>query len=157
MISRSTFQRSGVILGLLVLSVCLFYIGKGHTLLIDTNAVTINGQEFRSAETISVSIDGKEPETMGRAERIQVSVGGPRHTITIEVGSSGEQKVEQKFSIPTFMDTAVLSVPAILGAAAPEHWVLRFTPPPMEDAPAEKMQQQEDAPVEAAPAPIAKP
>ena len=76
MTRRSLVQRSGVLLGLVLLSVFLFYIGKGHTLLIDTNAVTIDGKEFRSAEAIEVSIDSKEPESMGRAERIQVLVGG---------------------------------------------------------------------------------
>ena len=147
MISRSILQRSGVLIGLLALSAFLFYIGKGHTLLIDTNAVTINGQEFKSAESISVSIDGKEPESMGRAERILVSVAGPKHTILIEVDSGDAKKVEKSFQISTWMDTAVVSIPAILGDAPAKNWVTQFVPPPMEDTPAEKMQQQEDAPV----------
>jgi len=154
MISRSLIQRSCVLLGLVALSGFLFYIGKGHTLLIDTNAVTINGQELRSAETIEVSVDGQKPESMGRAERILVSVAGPRHKVSIEVISGGDKKVERRFSIPTFMDMAVVSVPAILGDAPPEHWVTKFTPPPVEDTPAEKMQQEEDTPPAAAtPAP----
>ena len=139
MTRRSLVQRSGVLLGLVLLSVFLFYIGKGHTLLIDTNAVTIDGKEFRSAEAIEVSIDSKEPESMGRAERIQVLVGGPSHTITIEVVSGDERKVEKKLTIPTFMDTAVVSVPAILGDASPERWITTFTAPEIEDAPAEQM------------------
>lgn len=151
MISRSTFQRSCVLIGLIGLSVFLFYIGKGHTLLIDTNAVTINGQEFKSAESIEISVDGQEPEPMGRAERIMVSVGGPRHTIQIEVVEDGGKKVERRISIPTFMDMAVVSVPAILGEAPSEHWVTRFTPPPAEEAAAEQMQMQDDTPVEPAP------
>ena len=151
MISRSTIQRSGVVIGLLALSAFLFYIGKGHTLLIDTNAVTIDGQEFKSAETITVSIDGKEPESMGRAERILVTVGGPKHRILIEVESGDAQKVEQSFRVSTWMDTAVISVPAILGGSPPEHWVTKFVPPPMEEAPAEQMQQQEENAPEMAP------
>ena len=144
MTRRSLVQRSGVLLGLVLLSVFLFYIGKGHTLLIDTNAVTIDGKEFRSAEAIEVSIDSKEPESMGRAERIQVLVGGPSHTITIEVVSGDERKVEKKLTIPTFMDTAVVSVPAILGDASREHWILPFTAPELEDAPAEQMHHESD-------------
>ena len=34
-------------------------------------------------------------------------------------------------------------VPAILGGAPAEHWVTRFTPPPVEDAPVEQMIHQE--------------
>jgi len=146
MTSRSLIQRSAVLLSLVVLSAILFYIGKGHTLLIDTNALTINGQEFKSAETINVSIDGKEPESMGRAERIMVSVGGPRHTIVVEEVSGGDKKVEKRFTVPTFMDTAVISVPAILRDAPSEYWVTPFVAPPREDTPAEQMQTQEETP-----------
>lgn len=151
MTSRGFIQRSAVLLGLLALSVFLFYIGKGHTLLIDTNALTIDGKELRSAETIDVSIDGKAPESMGRAERIMVLVGGPKHTITIEVVSGGDKKVEKQFTIPTFMDSAVVSVPAILGDAPPEYWVTQFIAAAAEDAPAEQMQHEEDAPAKPTP------
>lgn len=145
MTRRSLIQRCGVLVGLVLLSMFLFYIGKGHTLLIDTNAITIDGKEFRSAETIEVSIDGKASESMGRAERVQVLVGGPSHTVTIEVISGDERKVEKKLTIPTFMETAVVSVPAILGDAPPEHWMGPFTPPEIEDTPAEQMYHESDA------------
>ena len=157
MISRSAIQRSCVILGLIGLSAFLFYIGKGHTLLLDTNAVTIDGKELRSAETVEVSIDGKEPESMGRAERVMVTVAGPRHRVSIEVVSGGDKKVEGRLSIPTFMDTAVVSIPAILGEAPSRSWVTPFVPPPSEEAPAEKMQQQEETPGAPAPAPAKAP
>lgn len=144
MTRRSLIQRCGVLVGLVLLSIFLFYIGKGHTLLIDTNAITIDGKEYRSAETIEVSIDGKAAESMGRAERVQVLVGGPSHTVTIEVVSGDERKVEKKFTIPTFMETAVVSIPAILGDASPEHWIGAFTPAELEDAPAEQMVHESD-------------
>ena len=155
MTSRSLIQRSGLVFALIALSVYLFYIGKGHTLLIDTNALTLDGKELRSAEMIEVSIDGKAAESMGRAERIQVLVGGPQHTITIEVVSGDDKKVEKKFTIPTFMETALVSVPAILGDAPPEHWVTTFTAPELEDAPAEQMHHEQDPAAEttAKPAP----
>ena len=155
MTSRSLIQRSGLVFALIALSVYLFYIGKGHTLLIDTNALTIDGKELRSAEMIEVSIDDKPAESMGRAERVQVLVGGPQHTITIEVVSGDDKKVEKKFTIPTFMETALVSVPAILGDAPPEHWVTTFTAPELEDAPAEQMHHEQDPAAEttAKPAP----
>ena len=144
MTPRSLIQRSGLVFALIALSVYLFYIGKGHTLLIDTNALSIDGKELRSAEMIEVSIDDKPAESMGRAERVQVLVGGPQHTITIEVVSGDDKKVEKKFTIPTFMETALVSVPAILGDAPPEHWVTTFTAPELEDAPAEQMHHEQD-------------
>ena len=145
MSSRSLIQRSALLFALLVLSAWLFYIGKAHTLLIDTNAVTLDGREFKSAEAITVSVDGKTPEDMGRAERILVSVSGQQHRIVIEVVSGGARKVEKRFAVPTFMDSALVSIPAILGDAAPEHWVTKFTAADREDTPAEQMQHEGDA------------
>ena len=60
-------------------------------------------------------------------------------------------------SIPTFLDTAVVSIPAILGEAPARYWVTPFVPPPSEEAPAEKMQQQEETPGAPAPAPAKAP
>ena len=143
MTSRSLIQRGGVLIGLLLLSVFLFYIGKGHTLLIDTHALKVGDKEYKSPEMVEVSINGKPAESMGRAERVLVLVGGPSHTITIEVVSGAEKKVEKKFTVPTFVDTVVVSVPAILGDAPAEHWVSTFTAPPAKDAPAEQMMREE--------------
>ena len=53
------------------------------------------------------------------------------------------------------METALVSVPAILGDAPPEHWVTTFTAPELEDAPAEQMHHEQDPAAEttAKPAP----
>jgi hypothetical protein len=153
MTSRSLIQRTCVVLGLIALSAYLFYIGKGHTVLLDTNAVTIGDRELRSYESAVVSVDGKELNSpIGRAERSMITVSGPKHKIVIvdeaDVDVDGKngksQKVERTFTIPTFMDRVVVSIPAILGNAPVEHWITLFTPPPVENTPVEKMQYQND-------------
>ena len=145
MTPRSLIQRTCVILGLIALAACLFYIGKGHTLLLDTNAITVDGKELRSWSSATVSVDGKElNSSMGRAERVMVVVGGPRHTIAIVDDSDPDRRVERTFTVPTFLDMAIVSIPAILGDAPVEHWVVPFVPAPVEDTPVEKMQYQKD-------------
>ena len=123
--SRSLIQRGAVIVGLLLLSVYLFYIGKGHTLLLDTNAVTIDGKEYKVPDAIEVTVSGQKEE-MGRAERAMITVIGPNHSIMIEDASGCDKKIMKEFSIPTFMDTAVVSIPAILGETSASHWLLPF-------------------------------
>ena len=140
--SRRVIQRTCVVFGIIALLAYLFYAGKGHTLLIDTNSVTIADKELRSAASVTVTINGKEQDPMGRAERIMVSVQGPSHTIVIVDDADSTKRVEKSFTIPTFQDTAVVSIPAILGNAAPEYWVTVFTPPPLEDAPIERMHRE---------------
>lgn len=144
MTKRSLIQRSCAVLALIALSAFLFYIGKGHTLLLDTNAVTINGLEMRSFPSVTVTVNGKEEDPMGRAERVMVLVSGPSHTIVIVDDANPGKRIERSFTLPTFMDTAVVSIPAILNNAPPEYWVTAFTPPPLEEAPVEKMQMQRE-------------
>lgn len=145
MTSRSLVQRTCVIVGLIAVAACLFYIGKGHTLLLDTNAVTIDGAELRSFASATVSIDGRELDfPLGRAERDMITVSGPKHKIVIVNDSDPAEKIEKNFTIPTFMDMAIVSIPAIIGNAPQEHWVTKFTPAPLEDAPAEQMHYQSD-------------
>lgn len=145
MTSRSLFQRTCVVVGLIALSAYLFYIGKGHTLLIDTNAITIDGAELRSFASATVSVDGKELDSpLGRAERDMVTVNGPKHRIVIVNDADPAEKIEKTFTIPTFMDMAIVSIPAMIGDAPLEHWVTLFTPAPVEDAPAEQMHYQSD-------------
>ena len=144
MTSRSLIQRTCVVLGLIVLGVYLFYIGKGHTLFLDTNAVTIDGKELRSYESAAISVNGEKLRSpMRRAERVRVTVMGPTHTIVIVDDADADnaaKKVEKTFRLPTFMDRAVVSVPAILGDAPQEYWITPFIPPRLEDAPIERMQ-----------------
>lgn len=145
MTSRSLFQRICVVLGLIVLSVYLFYIGKVHTLLIDTNAVTVDDKELRSYASATISIDGEELDfPLGRAERAMVTVRGPKHRIVIVDDSGSAEKIESTLTIPTFTNTAIVSIPAIIGGAPAEHWLLQFTAAPIEDAPVEQMQYQDD-------------
>jgi hypothetical protein len=142
MTSRSLIQRTCVALGLIALAICLFYIGKGHTLLLDTNTITIDGKELRSYASAAVSVDGKKLNSpMGRAERAMVTVSGPRHTILIVDNADAAKSVQKSFTIPVFMDRVIVFIPAILGDAPAEHWIAPFTPQPTERAPAEKMQR----------------
>jgi len=141
MISRGLIQRTCVVLGLIVISACLFYIGKGHALFIDTNAVTIGDKELRSYASVTVSVNGKTlNSSMGRAERAMITVGGPKHTIEIIDDANADSKVIKNFTIPTFMNKVIVSIPAILGDAPAENWITPFIPPSLIDAPAEKMQ-----------------
>ncbi len=144
---RSLIQRTCAVLALIALSVYLFYTGKGHTLLLDTNAITVNGRELRAPASATVSIDGQELDApMGRAERAMVTVSGPGHRILIVDDADSGKKVEKSFTLPTFMDRALVSIPAILGGAPEELWVTAFVPPPLEDAPVERMQRQREDP-----------
>jgi hypothetical protein len=146
-ISRSTFQRSCLLAATLALSVALFYFGKGHTVFVDNYTITLAGQELKAVETVSVCVDGGEGEEMGKAERVQRTVAGPSHRVSVEVISGAGQgtKLEKRFSVPLSWDAVVISVPAILAGQAHETFTMKYTAPPREEAPVEKTVQQADS------------
>ncbi|MCL1876156.1 MAG: hypothetical protein FWF87_07880 [Synergistaceae bacterium] len=144
---RSLFQRMCVVLALIAIATFLFYIGKGHTLFIDTNALTVGDNELRSYASATVIVNGKKlNSSMGRAERSMVVVGGPKHTIEIVDDADTDRRVTKKLTIPTFMNKVIVSIPAIIGDCPEEYWITPFIPPSMVDVPVEKMQQQNTLP-----------
>jgi len=141
MIMRSLIQRTCVVLALIALAVYFFYIGKAHVLLIDTNAITIDGEALRSHESATIRVNNIELRSpIKQNERVSVTVGGPKHTIIISDDSDADNIVKREFSVPTFMERAIVSIPAILANAPEEHWVTEFIPPPPRATPVEKMQ-----------------
>ena len=145
MTKRTVVVRSVLLILILAFSAFLFNIGKGHTLLLDTNALTFEGKELTSADTVSVSVDGREPEEMARAERLIVdNLMGASHRVAIEVLSGEDKKIETSFSIPASLDSAVLRLAAILRGAPESTWVEPFTETKQEESAVERTVQQED-------------
>ena len=123
MTRRSVIARSIALAAVLGISAWMFVIGKGHAVYLDTNAITLDGVERAAPDTSIVTIDSLKEEEMGRAERTMVNVAGPKHKVRIE-SMAGDGKVyERTFTIPTSMDSVVLSIPAII-AGAPDQVVL---------------------------------
>lgn len=126
MTKRSAIARAIALAAVFGLSAWMFVIGKGHAVYIDTNAIILDGAERAAPDTSIVTIDSLKEEEMGRAERSMVTVAGPRHKVKVE-SMSGDGKVwERAFSIPTSMDSVVLSIPAVIAGAPDSAVVTRF-------------------------------
>lgn len=142
---RRTIVRAVLFLLVVLLSAWLFRVGKGHTLLLDTNTVEFDGKELRSAEAISVSVDGREPEEMGRVERVIVdNLMGSSHSVVIEVISGEEKKIETSFTIPAAVDTALLRIAAVLNGAPGKEWVVPFVEEKAKEEAVEQTVHQEE-------------
>ncbi|MBN1980328.1 MAG: hypothetical protein JW795_02270 [Chitinivibrionales bacterium] len=149
MITKRVLLRSGGGILITALSIYLFYIGKGHTIIIDNSTVQHAGVEIKSVEMAGVSIDGAKAEEIGRAERIMVQTSGPSHRVTVEIIAGKEQgkKISQRFKIPTAWSTVLLSVPMVLSGLPDSAWCTVFVAPEQQAAEAEKTIQQEDSDV----------
>jgi len=154
---RRLLLRATLLLGAVALSAWLARTGRAHTLFLDNRPAAVGGVEHPALESPEVSVDGGTAEELERGERAQRQVAGPSHRVTVEVRATG-RRVERSFELPFGWDAAVLSLPAALAGAAPEAFLTRWQPPPPEEAPVERMlQQQDSAIVPLAPQPPARP
>lgn len=116
---------------MLVFAVFLFWIGKGHTLLLDNQNIKIAGQAYKATHRLNVSINNQEPIDLkkGLRKAAKDMVAGPWHTITVEVidkDKSVLKTVKKTFTVG--MDEMfLLSLPALL--ADESAWIQPFEPP----------------------------
>ncbi len=123
---KQLFIRIGFVFALILISVGLYYAGKGHTLLLDNKNIEFNGNEYKALSIVEVKIDrGEEFELMKR-DRIKEETSGQRHSITITyTDDNNEEKVlHESFKIKVGEPFYLLSIPALLGGD--ENWIQVF-------------------------------
>ncbi len=144
MTRKSLLLRGGAVLFLLLLSVFLFVVGKGHNVYFDTRAVTVDGVEYDAPDTTAVSIDGGEAEEMGRAERAVRSVVGARHTVLAESLAGDDARAERKVRLPLGRTDVIISIPALLAGLPDDKVVLPYVSFAQAAERMEQMTMQED-------------
>ena len=129
--TRRTQYRLIALALVIVLAGFLFWIGKGHTLLLDNKEVKREGQKYKPERLVQVIINDQEPVEVksGMRKAAKDVVAGPWHSIKIEVLDRQKnvvKTVEKKFSL-SLDDMFVLSIPALLAEDA--NWIETFEPP----------------------------
>ncbi len=147
MISRSVIARGSAVAIAVALAVFLFVIGKGHTIYLDTNLVGDEETGLRAPEYSAVTVNALEPEEMGRAERVTVTVTGGKHTVKVEPLDGSAEPVTRVIRIPLSMRDVVVSIPAIMANAPDKDVVYPFVMESYEDQEAEQTVQQEESDV----------
>ena len=129
--TRRTLYRLIALAVVVVLAVLLFWIGKGHTLLLDNKEVKRDGQKYKAERLVQIIINDQEPVEVksGMRKAAKDVVAGPWHSIKIEVLDRQKnvvKTVEKKFSL-SLDDMFVLSIPVLLAEDA--NWIETFVPP----------------------------
>ena len=128
---KRTMYRIIALTGILVLAVVLFFIGKGHTLLLDNQDITINGSSYKATHAINVMINDQKTVLVkaGKRKKADDLVAGPWHRITIEILDDEKNvlnTVEKKFSVG-LKDMLLLQLPALV--ENDPLWIQPFEPP----------------------------
>jgi len=147
MTKRSLVAKSIALAAIVALAVAMFFVGKGHTVYLDTNAVTIAGKEARAPDLSSVVFDDNEPEEMGRAERVIANAIGAKHSVKVESLDGDGKKAERTIRIPTSWEDVSISIPALLAGAPDSAVMTLYAALDRVDEPAEKTVQQVESDV----------
>lgn len=127
--TKRTIYRSIALALIIILAGVLFWIGKGHTLLLDNKDLTINGKTYPALSSVKVTVNQQESVQVraGTRKMPKNMVAGPWHRITVDVLENDQvvRTIEKKFSLP-LADMFVLNIPALV--ADDPNWIQIFTP-----------------------------
>ena len=139
--SKRTIYRIAALFVVFIIAIGLFWIGRGHSFLVDNQKLTINSKTYQPVNaTLNVTINDAQPPVAvkyGQRKKMGDAVAGPWHTITVEVvgkNKAVEKTIEKRFSVP-LDEMFLVSLPALL--ADDPNWLQVFraprpTPPPDE-------------------------
>jgi len=92
-----------------------FTLGKGHTIILD-NKDAEDGSA-KALESLSISVDGKDPIDLQAGERDMAKVRGQDHRVEVVVKDG--PKVENRITIPLREDLVLLSIPRLVAGLKP--------------------------------------
>ncbi len=124
---KRTLIRVSALVLLLLISMALYYSGKGHTLLLDNKNIEIDDTSYKALDFAEVTIDSGEEQEILKRDRLKQDVSGQKHRITVVYLESGEEQTIQKtFKIDVGEPIYIISIPALI--ADHEKWIQVFEP-----------------------------
>jgi hypothetical protein len=121
--------RLGALVGVLLLAVLMYFVGREHTILVDDKSVG----DYKALATVDVGVDKQKSMELAARDRDKFVVTSQSHSITIKFTDSNwnEQTITRKFKVPVGLDTVIISLPTL--AANPDapqaDWLAEYIPP----------------------------
>jgi hypothetical protein len=130
---RRFLIRTVALVVVLLFGVLMFFIGKQHTILLDNKTVTVEGQELRALQLVTVQVDNLEELELASRDRDKAVVTNQSHQISITYADSDWNDISftRKFKIPVGEDMSIISIPTL--AANPDApqslWLVKYEYP----------------------------
>ena len=130
-------KKRQLLMQLAALAVCIalgaamMVIGRGHTVYLDNKTLEdYQGQTYKAAHKIVVTVDGKELTKLGPRERGMSPCIGQSFEMSLEItqekGGEPETKVIQ-LDLPYSIDGIIVNLPALLAGLPEEAWMRGWT------------------------------
>jgi hypothetical protein len=130
---RRFLIRTIALVVVLLFAVLMFFIGKQHTILLDNRTVTVEGQELRALQLVTVQVDKLEELELASRDRDKAVVTNQKHQISITYTDSDWNDISftRKFKIPVGEDMSIISIPTLVANPdAPQSlWLVKYEYP----------------------------
>ena len=126
---RSLIFKIGTLAVILGIAVCMFIIGRGHTVYFDAKAIEYNGELLEPGYRTAVFVNGERVARLGAGDRGMATWIGQNFKCTIEVTSEkGAEAVSHdvSFKLPYGLDGIVVNIPALLAGAPEDVYLSEF-------------------------------
>ncbi len=121
-----------LVLILVGIAACMMVIGRGHTVYFDNKTLEdYNGQEYKAAHKVVVTVKGEEVAKLGKRERGMAVWIGQNFKMTLEITQEkGDEPEIREISLklPYSVDGIVVNLPALLAGLPEDAWFSEFVP-----------------------------
>lgn len=121
-----------LVLILVGIAACMMVIGRGHTVYFDNKTLEdYNGQEYKAAHKVVVTVKGEEVAKLGKRERGMAVWIGQNFKMTLEITQEkGDEPEVREISLklPYSVDGIVVNLPALLAGLPEDAWFSEFVP-----------------------------
>lgn len=121
----------------------MMVIGRGHTVYFDNKTIEeYNGQEYKAAHRVVVTVKGEEAAKLGARERGMAVWIGQNFKMTLEVTQEkgGEPETREiRLKLPYNMDGIIVNLPAVLAGLPEDAWLSEFIPAATEEPAGEEV------------------
>ena len=126
---RSLIAKICTVIVILGIAVCMFFIGRGHTVYFDAKTIEYNGETLEPGYRTAIFVNGERVARLSAGDRGMATWIGQNFKMTVEATpEKGAEAVSHEISLklPYNMDGIVLNVPALLAGAPEEVYLSEF-------------------------------
>ena len=137
MSKRKIIFRIAAIALIIAVAVCMFIIGRGHTVYFDNKELTgPDGTVYKPWYNIEVLVNGERVARLSAGDRGMVQTMGQKFAFEVKLTKEKDGKRQGgtiSMKLPYNMDGIIYNLPAMLAGAPEEVYMEEFIPAPVEE------------------------
>lgn len=133
---RSLIFRILALVVVLALAVCMFIIGRGHTIYFDNKKADYDGKTYEAYYKVSVITDKDNVSKLSDGDRGMADIMGQTLTMTLEItDEKGAEPHSHRVSMPVpyGMDGIIINIPTLMAGLPTDAYMSEFIVTPSQE------------------------